>query len=56
MSNCVICKQSIDQGQEIMTTSGPVHYGHCFKVFTEMPVTENDQDQNALVEATELLL
>ena len=55
MSNCVICKQIIEDGQEIMTSSGPVHYGHCFTVFSEIPVMEAE-DKNTIVESTGLLL
>jgi len=54
MTNCVVCKQPISDGEvAIKTAHGDVHAGQCQAHLSEMAVTESSGEQQ--LQETQLL-
>ncbi|CAL9957477.1 unknown function [Vibrio phage D482] len=54
MTQCVVCKQPINDGEvTINTPQGVVHTGQCQKHLSEMAVTESNGEQQ--LQETQLL-
>lgn len=56
MSNCIVCKQPIEEGQGVDTPSGKVHNGSCLTYFTETTRYVCESQQEEVLQETQLLL
>lgn len=55
MEKCIVCKQDLDTSVAIKTDKGFVHFGECHEHVKNLPVVEND-DNDEILNETELLL